>query len=141
MGCALGVAIFVSAGVLALPILSNMMLSMSIVARCALATILLLPLGFLLGAPFPSGMRLFSQNAGEEKIPLIWGLNGVASVLGSLLAAMGAKYFGFGAMLGVGAAVYVGAALLLRAALRASTPATTFTNESDQIAAHEKASD
>jgi MFS family permease len=139
MGCALGIAIFTSAGVLALPLLETLMLSMSLPARCALATTVLLPLGFLLGAPFPSGMRLFSQTdfsigAREEKIPLIWGLNGVASVLGSLLAAMGAKNFGFSAMLGIGAAVYVLAALLLRA-----TQNTNLAPASDE--AHEKTSD
>lgn len=113
MVSAIAVAVLTLIGVLALPLLGNVMLSMSLPARCALAIVLLLPLGFLLGAPFPSGMRLFSSAAREEKIPLIWGLNGVASVVGSLLAAMGAKNFGFSAMLAIGASIYFVAALLL----------------------------
>jgi spermidine synthase len=116
MGCALAVVLLAVAGVLALPLLETAMLTMNIVARCVLATLLLLPLGFVLGAPFPSGIRLFSARGNEAKVPLIWGLNGVASVVGSLCAAMGAKNFGFSAMLLCGAAVYVVAALLLRLA-------------------------
>jgi hypothetical protein len=121
MGCALAVAALAAAGVLALPLLETTMLTMNIVARCVLAVLLLLPLGFALGAPFPSGMRLFSQNGEEGRIPLIWGLNGVASVVGSLCAAMGAKNFGFSTMLICGAAVYLCAAALLQAAAPRST--------------------
>ena len=47
------------------------------------------------------------------QVPLMWGLNGVASVVGSLAAAIGAKSHGFTAMLQLGAAIYAAAALLL----------------------------
>jgi predicted MFS family arabinose efflux permease len=81
-------------------------------ARCAIAALLLLPLGFLLGTPFPSGMRLFSRTR-ENQVPLVWGLNGVASVVGSLCAAMGAKSLGFNQVLSIGAVCYLVAALLM----------------------------
>ena len=106
MLCALGVAVATGAGVLALQGAGSALLQMNIVARCVVIAILLLPLGFLLGTPFPSGLRLFAP-ASEHKVPLIWGLNGVASVVGSLLAAMGAKNFGFNVMLGIGALIYI----------------------------------
>lgn len=112
MQSAAGVALVSIAGVLALQSVSAALLPLPIVLRCIIAALLLLPLGFLLGAPFPSGLRLFAKGR-EHKIPLIWGLNGVASVVGSLLAAMGAKNFGFSVMLGVGAVIYVAAMLLL----------------------------
>lgn len=109
---ALGVALVSVLGMFVVQSASAALLPLPIVLRCVIAAVLLLPLGFLLGAPFPSGLRLFSKGR-EHKIPLIWGLNGVSSVVGSLLAAMGAKNFGFSVMLGVGAAIYAAAALLL----------------------------
>ncbi len=109
---ALGVTLVSIVGMFVLQSASAALLPLPIVLRCVVAAVMLLPLGFLLGAPFPSGLRLFSKGR-EHKIPLIWGLNGVASVVGSLLAAMGAKNFGFSVMLGVGAAIYAAAALLL----------------------------
>jgi hypothetical protein len=117
MTCAVGVSLLTALGVLLLPAIGAALLPLPIVLRCVLATLLLLPLGFLLGTPFPSGLRLFAaERAG--KVPLIWGLNGVASVVGSLLAAMGAKNFGFGAMMAAGATIYLVAALLLKMTAR-----------------------
>jgi len=109
---ALGVTLVSIVGMFVLQSASAALLPLPIVVRCVVAAVMLLPLGFLLGAPFPSGLRLFARGR-EHKIPLIWGLNGVSSVVGSLLAAMGAKNFGFSVMLGVGAAIYAAAALLL----------------------------
>lgn len=112
--CAVGVALATGLGVVALQSAGSALLQMNIVTRCIAIAILLLPLGFLLGTPFPSGLRLFAPGR-EHKVPLIWGLNGVASVVGSLLAAMGAKNFGFNVMLGIGAATYLLAAVILGA--------------------------
>jgi len=91
--------------------LSDALLSMPLFARCAIAAIVLFPLGFLLGTPFPSGLRLFEGDS--DQVPLIWALNGTASVVGTLAAAVLAKAFGFSAVLGIGAAIYVAAAGLL----------------------------
>jgi hypothetical protein len=113
MACAIGVALVTAVGVLLLPTIGAALLPLPIVLRCVLAALLLLPLGFLLGTPFPSGLRLFAAEH-EARVPLIWGLNGVASVVGSLLAAMGAKNFGFGAMMAAGAMIYLAAGLLLK---------------------------
>ena len=123
MLCALGVAVATGIGVLALQGAGSALLQMNIVVRCVLIAVLLLPLGFLLGTPFPSGLRLFAPTS-EHKVPLIWGLNGVASVVGSLLAAMGAKNFGFNVMLGIGALIYIAAAALLFLTQNAPKPDT-----------------
>jgi len=95
-----------------LGLLHEGLVGVSLPARCLVAAGLLLPLGFLLGTPFPSGMRLFSTGRAVQ-VPLVWGLNGVASVVGSLCAAMGAKLFGFNTVLVCGALVYLLATLLL----------------------------
>jgi predicted MFS family arabinose efflux permease len=87
---------------------------MSLAARCIAAALFLLPMGFLLGAPFPSGMRLFAARRAQH-IPLVWGLNGIASVFGSLCAAMIAKSSGFDRALLGGVSIYLLAAVLLAA--------------------------
>jgi hypothetical protein len=113
--CALGVALLTVFAVMALDALAAPLLGLPIVARCIVAGVLLLPFGVLLGTPFPSGMRLFAARY-ESRVPLVWGLNGVASVVGSLGAAIGAKSMGFNNVLLTGAVVYGIAAALLFAA-------------------------
>ncbi|MHB0939259.1 MAG: spermidine synthase family protein [Armatimonadota bacterium] len=110
----LGVAVLTVAYAPLLGWLHEGLVGVSLPVRCLTAAGLLLPLGFLLGTPFPSGMRLFSGGRAVQ-VPLVWGLNGVASVVGSLCAAIGAKLFGFNGVLVAGAAVYLLAALLLAA--------------------------
>ncbi|MDF2441279.1 MAG: hypothetical protein JWN98_2263 [Abditibacteriota bacterium] len=112
MLCALGVAIATMLLSSVIDSLKTTMPLMSLPARCLLAATLLLPLGFLLGVPFPSGMRLFAQRRASS-LPLVWGLNGVASVVGSLCAAMFAKAWGFSQVLALGAFIYLMAALIL----------------------------
>jgi hypothetical protein len=110
--CALGVALATVGGTLMLNQVSDALLALPLTTRCLLVGAALLPLGFLLGTPFPAGMRLMSQRDASN-IPLIWGLNGVASVVGSLCAAMFAKAWGFDTVLFIGAAAYVVAAAAL----------------------------
>ena len=95
-----------------MPQFDAFLLSQSLVARCLFAAFLLLPLGVFLGTPFPTGLRLFSQER-PNLVPLVWGLNGVASVCGSFLAALLARDYGFYQVLLFGAAIYGLAAVLL----------------------------
>jgi predicted membrane-bound spermidine synthase len=81
------------------------LLRFGIIWRCLCVTALLLPLGFCLGIPFPSGVRLLS-NVNPQDVPWMWGVNGVMSVVGSLLAAIGAKLVGFKLVMLAGAGVY-----------------------------------
>ena len=81
------------------------LLRFSLIVRCLCVTALLLPLGFCLGVPFPTGVRLLS-NVSPQDIPWMWGVNGVMSVVGSLLAAIGAKLLGFKMVMFCGAGVY-----------------------------------
>jgi hypothetical protein len=62
--------------------------------------------GFPMGVPFPSGLRLLVDGLGAEVVPWMWGLNGLASVLGSAASMTLAKLYGFGTTLWVGLAMY-----------------------------------
>lgn len=76
---------------------------------CILLTIATLgPVGFLMGMPFPLGLRLLDRVGPEwgALIPWVWGINGATSVLGSILAITLAINFGFRITLLFGLAVY-----------------------------------
>ncbi len=65
-----------------------------------------LGLGFLLGVPLPSGIRLLEQS-NPGLIPWAWAVNGCASVISSILAVLGAVSAGFSLVLVAGAVAYL----------------------------------
>jgi len=77
----------------------------STTTRVIVTLALVAPLAFLMGMPFPLGL---SRLAGEAPafIPWAWGINGCASVLSALLAALLAVHLGFGAVLVMAAGLY-----------------------------------
>ncbi len=93
-------------------------------ARVASSLLLLAPLAFLMGIPFPVGLQLTS-NARPSLVPWAWGLNGAASVLGATLATLTAIHIGFRAVVLFALGFYAMAAL----ALARLTPATTSARE------------
>jgi len=83
--------------------------------------VLLVPLGFAMGMPFPTGLRAFSSNpsvpgqtANENAVEWAWAMNAASSVLGSVLAMVMAIQFGLNATLAGGAAAYLTACFLIR---------------------------
>jgi hypothetical protein len=89
--------------------------------------VLLAPLGFIMGMPFPTGLRqLGSETAAPLRPPRAtaiewaWAMNAASSVLGSVLAMMVAIQFGLNAALASGAVAYAAALLLTLTWRRAS---------------------
>ncbi|MCC7492483.1 MAG: hypothetical protein IT204_09065 [Fimbriimonadaceae bacterium] len=76
--------------------------------RLLAAVVVTLPLGFLLGQPFPTGLRLLGERQAAA-VPAAWAINGVLSVTGSVVAAAAASRLGYSAVLLGGLSVYVGA--------------------------------
>jgi predicted membrane-bound spermidine synthase len=74
--------------------------------RIAITVVLLAPLGFVMGMPMPTGMRILAR-AAPELVPWAWGVNGAMSVLGSVVALVIALLAGFNQALLVGAALYL----------------------------------
>jgi len=64
-------------------------------ARLAGAVLSLAPLGFLMGIPFPLGIRALGLGAQARVIPWMWALNGISSVAGSSLSILLAIQLGF----------------------------------------------
>ena len=60
--------------------------------KAAISAAVLAPIGFLMGMPFPTGIRLLKAHR-PEYIPWMWAINGAFSVLGAVLAiALGIMY-------------------------------------------------
>ena len=74
--------------------------------KVALVLVLVFPLGFLMGMPFPVGLRRVSLSA-PHRVPWAWGINGCASVVGAVLATLIAVHFGFSAVVLLAAAAYL----------------------------------
>jgi len=89
--------------------------------RILITVLSLAPLGLALGMPMPTGLRLLAGRA-PELIPWAWGVNGAASVLGSVAAIALAMRWGFDVALLTAAALYVTAMLLAARAVAATTP-------------------
>lgn len=63
--------------------------------------------GFFMGMPFPRGMILLGESNKNDVIPVMWGINGIMSVAGSVLSIILSMTFGFTAALVVGSAIYL----------------------------------
>ena len=62
--------------------------------RIIISIILMFPLSFFMGMPFPLGMRLVANRKEDERV-LYWGINGFASTCGSAVGLIFLIYFGF----------------------------------------------
>lgn len=85
------------------------LLSLDLGARLVVAVLLIAPMGFAMGMPFPRGLVLASR-AGLPAPPFYWGLNGILSVAGSLGTMVVAVTSGFTMALLLGCACYAVAA-------------------------------
>ncbi len=105
-----------------LPSVQGALLSMPSVQAVAWSALFLFPAGFVLGMPFPLGLRLAARSA-PDSIALFWTVSAGFSMLGSVLAALVALELGFSAVLLLGAGLYgLSAVALHLAAARAASP-------------------
>jgi spermidine synthase len=91
--------------ILSLPVLFSFWFPQDSSVRIMLTVTLLFPLGFVMGIPFPSGLRILNMVYGQN-ISWMWGVNGAASVLGSILAILIGILYGFNYAMTLGAAAY-----------------------------------
>src|SRR5215472_479093 len=91
--------------VLVLPWLLSAAVGLPFAIKLLISALVLAPLGFLMGMPFPTGLRLVPT------VEWAWALNAAASVLGSVLAMVIAIQFGLTTTLLCAAAAYFFAAL------------------------------
>ena len=85
-------------------------------ARIVLSLILIAPLGFFMGMPFPLGLARVSAHA-PELVPWAWGISGCFSVISAILATILAIHLGFTAVVAMAAVLYLAAGVIFRAPL------------------------
>ena len=90
--------------------LFHSLLGINLFSRISMAVILLIPLGLLMGMPFPMGIKIIDKKA-NKMIPWVWGINGSTSVLGSIVAVILAISSGFNFALLTGLCIYLAALL------------------------------
>ena len=87
------------------------LVGLSFEGRLVISGLFLVPLGFVMGMPFPTGLRALTSArrdpSVESMVEWAWAMNAAASVLGSVLAMVIAIQFGLNATLACGAAAYV----------------------------------
>ncbi|MGH9529106.1 MAG: hypothetical protein ACRD2S_04220 [Terriglobales bacterium] len=101
--------------VLILPRLLSSLVGLPFLAKLVVSAGLLVPLGFIMGMPFPTGLRALARfritqpdekGASQGPVEWAWALNAGASVLGSVTAILVAIQFGLNVTLLCGAAAY-----------------------------------
>lgn len=85
--------------------------SLSTLGRIVASVIILAPLGFFMGMPFPLGLQKVSDSS-PSLLPWCWGINGCASVIGTVLATTLAISCGFGLVVLIALILYLAAGLV-----------------------------
>ncbi len=110
-----------------LPSRLSALVGLAFANRLVISAVVLIPLGFVMGMPFPTGLRALAaapapefpagQGASDNAVEWAWAMNAAASVLGSVLAMVIAIQFGLTVTLACGAGAYL-LALALMPSLR-----------------------
>lgn len=74
--------------------------------RIGISLLAIMPLGFLLGFAFPTGMRLV-EAVDRQPTPWFWGINGATGVLASVLGVMFSMWLGINVTLLISAVCYL----------------------------------
>ncbi|MGB5300255.1 MAG: hypothetical protein WBN48_16150 [Thiogranum sp.] len=105
-----GILLTSTAYLLLLDTLFAWMVAWPTIARAAVSIVLIGPLAFFMGMPFPLALTSLRTAAGTL-IPLAWAVNGCASVLSAVLATLLAIHFGFTLVVLLALLLYILAAL------------------------------
>lgn len=105
-------AAFIIVSFLIFPVIHENLLGVRFGYKILLTFLTIFPLGFLMGFPFPSGIRLLAQ-AGKKWIPWAWAINAFSSVISSVAALLIAFIGGYSLVLFLAAAAYLIAPLFL----------------------------
>jgi len=90
---------------LSLGLLLEQLATLPDVMRILICVFLIAPLAFCMGMPFPLGLARLADYA-PELIPWAWAINGCASVISAVLAALLAIHLGFATVIAVALALY-----------------------------------
>jgi hypothetical protein len=106
-----GIILVALAYLVALPPLIESAVALPRAAKIALALLLIAPLAFFMGMPFPLGLSRIAHDR-PALVPWAFGINGFASVISAVLATLLAIHLGFTVVVGLALALYLSAALI-----------------------------
>jgi len=89
-----------------MPSLLTAVADLPLIARGCVILVLLAPLAFAMGIPFPTGLKKLGD-ASNRLVPWAWGINGVASVIAAAAAPLLAMEIGFSGLLGIAMIAYL----------------------------------
>lgn len=108
----LGIVIYTFLIGLGAPFIFNAFVSLGLVLRILVTVIMLAPLAFLMGIPFPAGISSIS-NDDSRMIGVSWAVNGFFSVIGTVITMILAMMFGFKIMFFIAGVFYLIALLFM----------------------------
>jgi len=97
---------------LVLPWLFGRTLGLPLATRVVITVLSVAPLGLLMGVPFPKGIVSVGHEA-PELVPWVWGINGCASVISSILSMLLSISFGFSTVLLLASVTYAAALIVI----------------------------
>jgi hypothetical protein len=107
------IVLYIGAFVFLSGYIQDFIVSKTLWERLLYSVLLILPLGFFMGMPFPNGLSKAKERK-PEIIPWLWAINGCASVVGSISAVIVSIHFGFLIVLGISALLYTGALVIYK---------------------------
>ncbi|MDQ6704395.1 MAG: hypothetical protein M3Z85_00370, partial [Acidobacteriota bacterium] len=124
-----GIALLVALLAIEITVLLTSAVGLPLPAKIAITIALIFPAGFLMGMPFPCGLKRLEEWH-PPAVRWAWSLNAAASVLGSVSALICAIYFGLMQTLLIGGVFYLAALAVLaadRARVKAEAPGLLLT--------------
>ena len=114
MATALVVIIALGITLLAAPLFAAT-LGLTLVVRVVIGVAILVPLGLVMGMPFPLGVKVLENHSAHSIVPWVWGVNGATSVLATVAAFVLALGWGYTFALLCGVACYAAAFIVMAA--------------------------
>jgi hypothetical protein len=89
----------------------QLFMNKSEITKILVTIIMILPLGFFMGIPFPQGLKRIKE-LNIENVPWAWSINGFFSVISIILATLFAILFGFKIVFIIAVICYLGAGVV-----------------------------
>ncbi len=94
------------------PLMFEAFVSLSLILRIIITIILLAPLAFFMGMPFPTGISML-KNDDSRMVGISWAVNGFFSVIGTVITMILAMMFGFKIIFFIAGVFYLFALLFM----------------------------
>ena len=88
----------------------GLFLAAPLAVRILVGAAMIFPMGFFMGMPLPLGILALADRP-RGAVAWAWAMNGLFTVIGGLIAAIGSIYLGFKVLLLIGFAIYVAAGI------------------------------